>query len=88
MTKISLFVCMGSACHQRGVYKLLGILEKLLAEYHLETQVELKGAFCLGPCMKAIVLRVGDQLITDVNTTNIEEKFADEILPLLASVNR
>ncbi len=88
MTKINLFVCMGSACHQKGVYQLRLALEKLLADNGLEAQVELKGAFCLGPCLRAIVIKVSDQLILDVKPDNVEQKFADEILPLLAEVNR
>ncbi|HEX2907180.1 MAG TPA: NAD(P)H-dependent oxidoreductase subunit E [Phototrophicaceae bacterium] len=87
MAKINLFVCMGSACHQKGVYHLRIALEKLLADHHLETQVELKGAFCLGPCMNSIVMKVDEQLILNVTPENVEQKFADEILPLLVRVN-
>lgn len=87
MAKVDLVVCMGSACHQKGVYHLRIALEKLLADHHLLTLVELKGAFCLGPCMNAIVMKVGDQLILNVTPENIEQKFADEILPLLSRVN-
>ncbi len=88
MTKINLFVCMGSACHQKGVYQLRLALEQLLADSGLEAQVELKGAFCLGPCLRAIVIKVNDQLILDVNPDNVAQKFTDEILPLLAEVSR
>ncbi|MCC6614233.1 MAG: (2Fe-2S) ferredoxin domain-containing protein [Anaerolineae bacterium] len=87
MQKINLLVCMGSACHQKGVYHLRTALQKLLTDHRLEAQVELKGAFCLGPCMNAIVLKVGDQLILNVTPENVEQKFADDILPLLAEVN-
>ncbi len=88
MTKIDLRVCMGSACHQRGVFYLRTALEKLLADYDLEAQVELKGAFCLGPCMNAIVMKVDDQLILSVTPENVEQKFVDEVLPMLVRVNR
>lgn len=75
---------MGSACHQRGVYQIHRALEEALARNGLTDRVELKGAFCLGPCMNSIVLKVGDQLILNVTPDNFEQKFADEILPLLA----
>lgn len=88
MAKISLFVCVGSACHQRGVYQLLSSLRALLAERGLEAQIELKGAFCLGICMKAIILKVNDQLIVNVNVDNLEQKFDDEIMPLLAGIDQ
>lgn len=83
MAKINVFVCMGSACHQRGVYHLRIALEQLLADSGLEAQVELKGAFCLGPCMNAIAIKINDQLILNVNPDNLNQRFADEILPLL-----
>jgi len=41
---IELKVCMGSACHQKGVSDVLPILERLIDENGLETVVELKGA--------------------------------------------
>ncbi|HEY9832989.1 MAG TPA: (2Fe-2S) ferredoxin domain-containing protein [Stenomitos sp.] len=43
--KENLYLCMGSACHQLGVYEVLPKIQQLLAEYNLENQVELKGSF-------------------------------------------
>ncbi|MBX3085583.1 MAG: (2Fe-2S) ferredoxin domain-containing protein [Anaerolineae bacterium] len=74
---------MGSACHQYGVYDVLPVLQRLLAERAPDSQVALKGAFCLGPCMDGIILKLGDVTIVHVNAKNIEQKFEDEILPYL-----
>ena len=78
-------LCMGSACHQFGVYDVLPILQRLLVDHMLENQVILNGAFCLGPCMDGIVLKIGDRMIVHINAQNIEQKFRDEILPYLKS---
>jgi len=78
---------MGSACHQFGVYKLLPAVKKLLADNGLEESVEIKGAFCLGPCSQGIVLKVGDQLILNVNPANLDQTFASEIVPLLKVID-
>ena len=81
--KSCLYLCMGSACHQLGVYQVLPILQKLLIQHHVNISVELKGAFCLGPCSEGIVLKYNDKLFTFIRPQNIEEKFVNEILPYL-----
>ena len=81
--KDCLYLCMGSACHQLGVYDVLPKLQKLLKEHNLETTVELKGSFCLGPCSQGIVMKYGDTVFTLIRPNNVEEKFNNEILPHL-----
>lgn len=82
-----LHLCMGSACHQLGVYHLLPILQDLLHKYQAEPRLELKGSFCLGPCAHGVVLKFRDRLYTDLNRENLEERFVQEILPLLKEAN-
>lgn len=74
---------MGSACHQAGVYAVLPVLQRLLAEEGLDQRVELKGAFCLGSCMDGIVLQFKDRQFLNINLHNVEQKFKEEILPAL-----
>ena len=78
-----LYICMGSACHQLGVYEVLPILQRLLLQHHINITVELKGAFCLGPCSEGIVLKYRDHLFKRIRPQNIEEKFINEILPYI-----
>ena len=80
-----LYVCMGSACHQLGVYDVLPKLQELIERYRLDLTVELKGAFCLGPCSDGIVLKYKTMLFTRIRPQNIEEKFVNEMLPHLRS---
>ena len=80
---IELCVCMGSACHQKGVTAVLPVLERLIGEHELRARVELKGAFCLGPCVDGIVVQLGDQQILRISPENIESRFAEEILPAI-----
>lgn len=83
MGKENLYLCMGSACHQMGVYEVLPKLQELMQEYNLESQVELKGSFCLETCSSGIVMKFKDQLFIEINPQNIEEKFLAEILPTI-----
>ncbi|GIV62829.1 MAG: (2Fe-2S) ferredoxin domain-containing protein [Chloroflexota bacterium] len=78
--KTVLHVCMGSACHQAGVFEILPILQSLIEEYGLQDRLELKGAFCLGTCARAIVLKFDDEAILDINRRNVREKFIREVL--------
>jgi NADH:ubiquinone oxidoreductase subunit E len=76
-------LCMGSVCHQLGVYEVLPKIQGLLVEYQLEDKVQLKGAFCLGPCRKGMVMRLEDKFVTNITVDNIDQKFKLEILPYL-----
>lgn len=83
MEKESLYLCMGSACHQLGVYHVLPAIQLLIKTYGLDDYVELKGAFCLGACTRGINMQFGGQLFHDIKPENIEEKFQNEILPAI-----
>lgn len=82
-TKTILQLCMGSACHQYGVYEVLPALQRLLAEHGLNDTIELRGAFCLGPCIKGIVVKAGEREFLNLNPDNVETVFNTEILPYL-----
>jgi NADH:ubiquinone oxidoreductase subunit E len=81
--KQPLYLCMGSACHQRGGYKLLPALERLLELHGLRERVELKGAFCLEACQQGRNAKFAGHLLTALTEENLAERFAAEILPRL-----
>lgn len=81
MAKENLFLCMGSACHQLGVYDVLPRLQALIAAYELTEAIELKGSFCLETCSKGIVMKFHDTRFTNISPHNIDTIFKDEILP-------
>lgn len=86
MAKENLFLCMGSACHQLGVYEVLPKLQALLKEHQLEDVITLKGSFCLETCSHGIVMKFQDQHFLNISPQNIEEKFVQDILPVIKSV--
>ncbi|AFY77966.1 MAG: (2Fe-2S) ferredoxin domain-containing protein [Hydrococcus sp. C42_A2020_068] len=83
MIKENLFLCMGSACHQMGVYEVLPKLLALLGEYELEDKIELKGSFCLETCSYGIVMKFQDLHFINISPQNVEAKFIAEILPAI-----
>ena len=81
--KNTLYLCMGSACHQRGVGEVLPRVQALLELHNLTHRVELKGAFCLGQCGQGIAMRYGDTGFTNIRPSNVDEKFEEEVLPVI-----
>ena len=86
MAKENLFLCMGSACHQMGVYEVLPQLQSLIHEHGLDDIVELKGSFCLETCSHGIVMKFHDQHFLNISPQNVEQIFVGEILPAIQSV--
>ncbi|MEB3229732.1 MAG: (2Fe-2S) ferredoxin domain-containing protein [Leptolyngbyaceae bacterium] len=86
MTTENLFLCMGSACHQLGVYEVLPQLQKLIETYGVEDCITLKGSFCLELCNQGITMKFQDYQITNITPHNVEEKFVLDILPLIKAV--
>lgn len=83
VNKATLYLCMGSACHQMGVRDVLPRIQALLEQHRMKHRVELKGAFCLGECGRGIVLKYGDTEFTGIRPGNVDEKFRQEILPVI-----
>ncbi|MDX2100300.1 MAG: hypothetical protein SFW36_21195 [Leptolyngbyaceae cyanobacterium bins.59] len=87
MAKENLFLCMGSACHQLGVYEVLPRIQSLLREHNLEETITLKGSFCLELCSAGITMKFRDQHFKNISPQNVEMIFMQEILPTLQSVS-
>lgn len=83
MAKENLFLCMGSACHQLGVYEVLPKLQALIQTHHLEDIIELKGSFCLEACSHGIVMKFGDRHFVNISPQNVESIFLNDILPAI-----
>lgn len=78
-----LSVCVGSSCHLKGSYDVIETFKKLIADKQLESDIELRACFCLGRCSDGVAVKADGNYILNVNGANAEQKFVDEILPLL-----
>lgn len=81
--KQTLYLCMGSACHQAGGFRLISQLEELIAKYDLRDRLELKGAFCLETCMQGRSLKFEGRVLTGLSPADLERRFQTEILPFV-----
>ena len=75
-------ICIGSACHLKGSREIIKQLQELVAEKHLENQVDLNGAFCSGNCVNGVCVTV-DGVLHSLSPENTKEFFETEILAKL-----
>ncbi|MEG2923168.1 MAG: NAD(P)H-dependent oxidoreductase subunit E [Oscillospiraceae bacterium] len=73
-------VCVGSSCHLKGSYNIIGLAKEALAKNKLEDTVNLSAAFCLGKCTNGVSIKINDEVITGVNPDNFEEIFDKYVL--------
>ena len=73
-------MCIGSACYLKGSYNIIKKLQQLIEDNKLGDKVEIKGAFCLGQCTKAVSVKINDEAVISLNENNVEEFFEEVIL--------
>ena len=77
---ITISVCVGSACHLKGSYKVIEGLQKLIQENRVSDMVELKGAFCIGRCTEGVSVTVNDEGFFSLNENNVDSFFHETIM--------
>lgn len=77
---ITISICVGSACHLKGSYKVIEALQRLIKENNASNMVEIKGAFCIGRCTEAVSVTVDDDKFFSLNENNVESFFYENIM--------
>ena len=80
---LSIFVCVGSACHLKGSYNIINRLQQIIEERQLGEKVTIKAALCLGKCSEAISVRVDDGDVVSICEENIESFFEQMVFKKL-----
>ena len=74
-------ICVGSSCHLKGSSDIIELLEKAVADHHLETEVTLAGSFCIGKCNRiGVTVQVDDEIYTGITRENFKEFFTETVL--------
>ena len=68
-------ICVGSSCHLKGSYNVIRAFQRLVEEYGLQDEIELKAAFCMGRCTKGVSTMFGDEFVGNVTPDNAVEVF-------------
>ncbi|MDU1321708.1 (2Fe-2S) ferredoxin domain-containing protein [Clostridium sporogenes] len=76
---LTINICVGSACHLKGSYKVIILLQNFIEKNNLKNKVEIKGSFCLGHCTEGVSVKVKDKIYS-VNEENAEEFFNNVVL--------
>ena len=77
MMKIT--VCIGSSCHVKGSRQVVRELQRLIAEHHLENQVDLGGTFCMSRCQQGVCVTVDDKFFS-VKPDTVKDFFSENVL--------
>ena len=67
----SITICLGSSCFARGNKEILAIVKKFLAEHQLEESVFFSGELCTGNCEKGPVLKMDEELYSNINPEKV-----------------
>ena len=79
-------ICVGSSCHLKGSETIVELLERAVAEHHIEDEVVLTGSFCIGKCNRVgVTVQVNDDLHVGINAENFRDFFKTHILDVIKS---
>ena len=80
---LSIFVCVGSACHLKGSYNVIHQLQQMIEERQLGDRVEVKAALCLGKCTSAVSARVNGGEVVTLSKENVRSFFENDVMKKL-----
>lgn len=76
-------ICVGSACHRRGSYKLIDRLTALIQQKGISEQVQVVPAFCLQHCGNGVTMQIDEQIVEGVSLANLDDIFEQQVLEAL-----
>ena len=77
-------VCIGSSCHLKGSETIVELLEKAIAENHIEDDVVLTGSFCIGKCNRTgVTVQINDDVHVGITPENFRDFFKTNILDVI-----
>ena len=83
MTSLEITICIGSSCHLKGSRDVIKIMERFISLNHLDSEITLKGSFCMGECSKTGVCICINNERFNVTPSEVESFFNYEILKRL-----
>ncbi len=79
-------VCVGSSCHLKGAPEIVEMMEKQVAENHLENEIALVGSFCAGKCNRVgVTITVGEEVYTGITADIFREFWNDKVMTAVAA---
>jgi NADH:ubiquinone oxidoreductase subunit E len=82
-------ICVGSSCHLKGSPEIVELLQKAVADNHLEDEITLAGSFCIGKCNRiGVTVQVDDEIHVGITKENFKDFFKEKVLDVLAEERR
>ena len=82
-------ICVGSSCHIKGSAEIVELLQKAVAENHLEDEITLAGSFCTGKCNRTgVTVQIDDDIHTGVTKEGFRDFFKENVLDVIAEERR
>ena len=72
-------VCIGSSCHIKGSRKVVEELQNLIQAYKVSNDVELKGSFCMGNCVKGVSVQIENEIFS-LSPENTLDFFKEKVV--------
>lgn len=77
-------ICVGSSCHLKGAPELVELLQKAVADNHLESEITLMGSFCIGRCNReGVTIQVDDDVFVGITKESFKDFFTENVLKKL-----
>ena len=77
-------ICVGSSCHLKGSPEIVELLQKAVAENHLENEITLAGSFCIGKCNRTgVTIQIDDNIHIGITKENFKEFFKENVLDVI-----
>jgi len=77
---VHISICVGSACHLRGAHAVLETFNNLIAKYGVAGSIDLEGNFCQGRCTEGVVIKINNEIITNVTKEKVYAIFREKVL--------
>ncbi|MBC7343407.1 MAG: (2Fe-2S) ferredoxin domain-containing protein [Clostridia bacterium] len=82
---VTIVICVGSSCFQRGSNEVIDTFKQLIAEHGLTGKVILKGSFCMEHCTSGVTVKIGEEVFTEVYKNDVPTIFSEYVLNKLSS---
>ena len=77
-------ICVGSAGHIKGSYRIVELMEKAISDHSLQDEVTLAGSFCTGKCNRnGVTVVIDDTVHTGVTPENFKDFFTENVLSVI-----
>ena len=71
--KHEIVICLGSSCFSRGNKDVLAVVKDYLNEHKLSADIFFHGDLCGGKCEDGPMLRIDEELFSNVSVENVYE---------------